>query len=107
MNCTISNKRQAGEVEKPLPLLSTILHLMMMITAMVMIIVMNIVMIIVMNNSIISLDFGDFNLVWPSKCYGEHVNSAWAVVLNLTKRSLSQLKEEVILNNLVSLDIDD
>ena len=63
---TISNKRQAGEVEKPLPLLSTILHLMMMITVMVMINVMNIVMIIVMNNSIISLDFGDFNLVWPS-----------------------------------------
>ena len=71
---TISDKRQAGEVEKPLPLLSTILHLMMIITVMVMIIVMNnvmiivmkIVMIIVMNNSIISLDFGDFNLVWPS-----------------------------------------
>ena len=62
---TISDKRQAGEVEKPLPLLSTILHLMM-IMVMVMIIVMNIVMIIVMNNSIISLDFGDFNLVWPS-----------------------------------------
>ena len=63
---TISDKRQAGEVEKPLPLLSTILHLMMLITVMGMIIWMNIVMIIVMNNSITSLDFGDFNLVWPS-----------------------------------------
>ena len=63
---TISDKRQAGEVEKPLPLLSTILHLIMMIKVMVMIIVMIIAMIIVMNNSIISLDFGDFNLVWPS-----------------------------------------
>ena len=67
---------------------------LILVVAIVIIIVMNIVMNIVMSNSIISLDFGDFNLVWPSKCYGEHVNSAWAVVLNLTKKSLSQLKEK-------------